>query len=118
MQGTQSHLGYLPEHHTDFIMSTYAEEFGFIGVLFLFCLYAAIIFRCLIIGLNCFHNYGRLLASTLGLSFFFFVVVNSGMVSGVLPVTGDPLPLMSYGGTAVITLLAGFGIVMSIHTHR
>ncbi len=118
MQGTQSHLGYLPEHHTDFIMSTYAEEFGFMGVLFLFCLYAAIIFRCLIIGLNCFHNYGRLLASTLGLSFFFFVVVNSGMVSGVLPVTGDPLPLMSYGGTAVITLLAGFGIVMSIHTHR
>ena len=116
--GTQSQLGYLPEHHTDFIMSTYAEEFGFIGVFFLFVLYAAIIFRCMMISLNCFHNYGRLLAGTIGLSLFFFVFVNSGMVSGILPVTGDPLPLMSYGGTAVIALLASFGIVMSIHTHR
>lgn len=116
--GTQSQLGYLPEHHTDFIMSTYAEEFGFIGVFLLLILYAAIIFRCMMISLNCFHNYGRILAGTIGLSLFFFVFVNSGMVSGILPVTGDPLPLMSYGGTAVITLLASFGIVMSIHTHR
>ena len=118
LEGTQSQLGYLPEHHTDFIMSTYAEEFGFIGVFFLFSLYAAIIFRCMYISLNCFHNYGRLLAGTIGLSLFFFVFVNSGMVSGILPVTGDPLPLMSYGGTAVIALLASFGIVMSIHTHK
>ncbi|OTG66353.1 rod shape-determining protein RodA [Acinetobacter silvestris] len=116
--GTQSQLGYLPEHHTDFIMSTYAEEFGFVGVFFLFCLYAATIFRCLMISLNCFHNYGRLLAGTIGLSLFFYVFVNSGMVSGILPVTGDPLPLMSYGGTAVIAQLAAFGIVMSIYTHR
>ncbi|MDQ9023008.1 rod shape-determining protein RodA [Acinetobacter sichuanensis] len=116
--GTQSQLGYLPEHHTDFIMSTYAEEFGFIGVFLLFLLYAAIIFRCMMISLGCFHNYGRILAGTIGLSLFFFVFVNSGMVSGILPVTGDPLPLMSYGGTAVIALLASFGIVMSIHTHR
>jgi rod shape determining protein RodA len=116
--GTQSHLGYLPEHHTDFIMSTYAEEFGFIGVFFLFSLFAAIIIRCLMIGLESFHNFGRLYAGAMGLTFFFFVFLNSGMVSGILPVTGDPLPLMSYGGTAVIAMLAGMGIVMSIHTHR
>ena len=117
-EGTQSHLGYLPEHHTDFIMSTYAEEFGFIGVFLLFSLFAAIIIRCLIIGMNSFHNFGRLYAGAVGLTFFFFVLLNSGMVSGILPVTGDPLPLMSYGGTAVISMLAGMGIVMSIHTHR
>lgn len=116
--GTQSHLGYLPEHHTDFIMSTYAEEFGFIGVFLLFSLFFAIIIRCLMIGMNSFHNFGRLYASATGLTFFFFVFLNSGMVSGILPVTGDPLPLMSYGGTAVIAMLAGMGIVMSIHTHR
>ena len=117
-EGTQSHLGYLPEHHTDFIMSTYAEEFGFIGVFLLFSLFAAIIIRCLIIGMNSFHNFGRLYAGAVGLTFSFFVLLNSGMVSGILPVTGDPLPLMSYGGTAVITMLASMGIVMSIHTHR
>ena len=116
--GTQSHLGYLPEHHTDFIMSTYAEEFGFIGVFLLFSLFGAIIIRCLMIGMNSFHNFGRLYAGATGLTFFFFVFLNSGMVSGILPVTGDPLPLMSYGGTAVISMLAGMGIVMSIHTHR
>ena len=117
-EGTQSHLGYLPEHHTDFIMSTYAEEFGFIGVFLLFSLFAAIIIRCLIIGMNSFHNFGRLYAGAVGLTFFFFVLLNSGMVSGILPVTGDPLPLMSYGGTAVITMLASMGIVITIHTHR
>ena len=118
LEGTQSHLGYLPEHHTDFIMSTFAEEFGFIGVFALICLYAAIIFRCLMIGLNSFHNFGKLYASTVGLTIFFFVFLNSGMVSGILPVTGDPLPFMSYGGTAVISLMASMGIVMSVHTHR
>ena len=118
LEGTQSHLGYLPEHHTDFIMSTYAEEFGFIGVFLLVSLFAAIIIRCLVISLNSFHNFGRLYAGTIGLTFFFFVFLNSGMVSGILPVTGDPLPLMSYGGTAVISMLATMGIVMSIHTHR
>lgn len=117
-EGTQSHLGYLPEHHTDFIMSTLAEEFGFFGVLTLFILFAAIIVRCLVISLSCFHNFGRLYVGATALTFFFFVFLNSGMVSGILPVTGDPLPLMSYGGTAVIATLAGMGIVMSIHTHR
>lgn len=118
LNGTQSHHGFLPEHHTDFIMSTYAEEFGLIGVFVLFLLYGAIIIRALHISLNSFHNFGRILVGTLALSFFFFVAVNSGMVSGVFPVTGDPLPFMSYGGTAVITLMAGFGIIMSVHTHR
>lgn len=118
LEGTQSHLGYLPEHHTDFIMSTYAEEFGFIGVFLLISLFAAIIIRCLIIGINSFHNFGRLYAGAVGLTFFFFVFLSSGMVSGILPVTGDPLPLMSYGGTAVISMLASMGIVMSIHSHR
>lgn len=117
-EGTQSHLGYLPEHHTDFIMSTLAEEFGFLGVMTLFVLFAAIIIRCLFISLNCFHNFGRLYVSATAMTFFFFVFLNSGMVSGILPVTGDPLPLMSYGGTAVIATLAGMGIVMSVHTHR
>ncbi|MBR5556749.1 MAG: FtsW/RodA/SpoVE family cell cycle protein, partial [Acinetobacter sp.] len=110
--------GYLPEHHTDFIMSTYAEEFGFIGVFLLISLFAAIIIRCLMIGMDCFHNFGRLFAGAIGLTFFFFVFLSTGMVSGILPVTGDPLPLMSYGGTAVISMLASMGIVMSIHTHR
>lgn len=118
LQGTQSHFGFLPERHTDFIMSTYAEEFGFIGVIILFSLYAAIIIRCFVIGLNSFNNFGRLVVGSFALSFFLYVVVNSGMVSGIFPVTGDPLPFMSYGGTAIIALLAGFGIVMSIHTHR
>lgn len=118
LNGTQSHHGFLPEHHTDFIMSTYAEEFGLMGVFVLFSLYGCIIIRALHISLNSFHNFGRILVGTLALSFFFFVAVNSGMVSGIFPVTGDPLPFMSYGGTALITLLAGFGIVMSVHTHR
>ena len=118
LEGTQSHLGYLPEHHTDFILSTYSEEFGFIGVFILFALYAAIIFRCLYISMNSYDNFGRLMAGSVGLTFFFFVFLNSGMVSGILPVTGDPLPLLSYGGTAVISLLASMGIVMSIHTHK
>lgn len=106
------------EGHTDFIIAAYSEEFGLIGVLILITLYFAIIFRVLQIGLNCFHNYGRLVAGTLGLSFFVYVFVNAGMVSGILPVVGVPLPFMSYGGTAIITLMATFGLVMSIHTHR
>ena len=118
LNGTQSHHGFLPEHHTDFIMSTFSEEFGLMGVLLLFVLYGAIIIRSLMIALNSFHNYGRILVGTLALSFFFYVAVNSGMVSGIFPVTGDPLPFLSYGGTAVITLMAGFGIMMSVHTHR
>lgn len=118
LQGSQSHLHFLPEGHTDFIIAAYSEEFGFIGICILVVLYFAIIFRTLQIGLNSFHNYGRLLAGGLGLSFFVYVFVNAGMVSGILPVTGIPLPFMSYGGTAIITLMAAFGQVMAIHTHR
>lgn len=118
LEGTQSHLHFLPEGHTDFIIAAYSEEFGLIGVTLLILLYFAIIFRTFQIGLQCFHNYGRLVAGTLGLSFFVYVFVNAGMVSGILPVVGVPLPFMSYGGTAIITLMSTFGLVMSIHTHR
>ena len=118
LEGTQSHLHFLPEGHTDFIIAAFSEEFGLIGVTILILLYFAIIFRTFQIGLNCFHNYGRLVAGALGLSFFVYVFVNAGMVSGILPVVGVPLPFMSYGGTAIITLMATFGLVMSIHTHR
>ncbi|MGZ7880316.1 rod shape-determining protein RodA [Acinetobacter soli] len=118
LEGTQSHLHFLPEGHTDFIIAAYSEEFGLIGVTILVLLYFAIIFRTFQIGLQCFHNYGRLVAGSLGLSFFVYVFVNAGMVSGILPVVGVPLPFMSYGGTAIITLMATFGLVMSIHTHR
>lgn len=118
LEGTQSHLHFLPEGHTDFVIAAYSEEFGLIGVTILMCLYFAIILRTFMIGMQCFHNFGRLVAGALGLSFFVYVFVNAGMVSGILPVVGVPLPFMSYGGTAIITLLASFGIVMSIHTHR
>ena len=118
LEGTQSHLHFLPEGHTDFIIAAYSEEFGLIGVTLLILLYFAIIFRTFQIGLECFHNYGRLVAGALGLSFFVYVFVNAGMVSGILPVVGVPLPFMSYGGTAIITLMSTFGLVMSIHTHR
>lgn len=118
LEGTQSHLHFLPEGHTDFIIAAYSEEFGLIGVTILIILYFAIIFKTFQIGLQCFHNYGRLVAGSFGLSFFVYVFVNAGMVSGILPVVGVPLPFMSYGGTAIITLMATFGLVMSIHTHR
>ena len=118
LEGTQSHLHFLPEGHTDFIIAAYSEEFGLIGVTLLIILYCAIIFRTFQIGLQSFHNYGRLVAGAFGLSFFVYVFVNAGMVSGILPVVGVPLPFMSYGGTAIITLMSTFGLVMSIHTHR
>lgn len=118
LEGTQSHLHFLPEGHTDFIIAAFSEEFGLIGIMILMTIYFAIIFRTFQISLQCFHNYGRLVAGAFALSFFVYVFVNAGMVSGILPVVGVPLPFMSYGGTAIITLMATFGIVMSIHTHR
>ncbi|SDB84495.1 rod shape-determining protein RodA [Acinetobacter boissieri] len=118
LNGTQSHLHFLPEGHTDFVIAAYSEEFGLIGVCILIVLYFAIICRTFQIGMQSFHNYGRLVASAYGLAFFVYVFVNAGMVSGILPVVGVPLPFMSYGGTAIITLMTTFGIVMSIHTHR
>lgn len=118
LNGTQSHLHFLPEGHTDFIIAAYSEEFGLMGILVLFALYSGIIWRAFQIASRANHNYGRLLAGAIGMSFFVYVFVNAGMVSGILPVVGVPLPFMSYGGTAMITLMAGFGLLMSIHTHH
>lgn len=118
LNGTQTHLHFLPEGHTDFIIAAFSEEFGLVGVLLLFFLYCCVILRAFQIASRTKHNYGRLLAGGIGLSFFVYVFVNAGMVSGILPVVGVPLPFMSYGGTAIITLMAGFGLLMSIHTHR
>lgn len=118
LQGTQSHLNFLPESHTDFIVAVLAEEFGFIGVVSLIILYLLIIARCMYIATHAQDTYSRLLAGSLSLTFFIYVFVNIGMVSGILPIVGVPLPLISYGGTSAVTLLAGFGILMSIHTHR
>jgi len=118
LNGTQSHLDFLPERSTDFIFAVLGEEFGLIGALILFSLYLFILFRCLYIAHQAQDTFTRLLAGSLGLTFFIYIVINTGMVSGLLPVVGLPLPLVSYGGTSMVTLMAGFGILMSIHTHR
>ena len=118
LQGTQSHLDFLPESHTDFIIAVFAEEFGFLGVLALLILYLLIVTRCFYIAVHADDTYGRLLAGSLTLTFFFYFFVNIGMVSGLLPVVGLPLPLISYGGTSIVTLFIGFGMLMSIHTHK
>ncbi len=118
LNGTQSHLEFLPERHTDFIFAVIGEEFGFTGILALLGLYLFIILRGLLIAARAQENYDRLLAGGLTLVFFVYLFVNTGMVTGLLPVVGVPLPLISYGGTSMVTLLAGFGILMSIETHR
>jgi len=118
LNGTQSQLDFLPERNTDFIFAVFTEEFGFIGALVLFGLYLFIILRGLYIAVQAQDTYSRLLAGSLSLTFFVYVFVNTGMVIGLLPVVGVPLPLVSYGGTSIVTLMAGFGLLMSIHTHR
>lgn len=118
LQGTQSQLEFLPERHTDFIFAVLAEELGLIGVLILLTLYILLIARGLYLATKAQNTFGRVMIGGLMLIFFVYVFVNIGMVSGILPVVGVPLPLMSYGGSALIVLMAGFGIVMSIHTHR
>ncbi len=118
LQGTQSQLDFLPESHTDFIFAVLAEELGLVGILGLLAIYLCIIARGLYIANQAQDTFGRLLAGSLTLTFFVYVFVNMGMVSGILPVVGVPLPLVSFGGTSIVTLLAGFGIIMSIHTHR
>jgi rod shape determining protein RodA len=115
---TQSELDFLPESSTDFIFAVFAEEFGLSGCVGLLVLYLLIIGRCLYIASRAHDTYCRLLASSLAFTFFVYVFVNVGMVIGILPVVGVPLPLISYGGTSAVTLLAGFGILMSIHTHK
>lgn len=118
LRGTQSHLEFLPERHTDFVFAVFGEEFGLVGVLLLLALYCCVILRGLYIAVNAQDTYSRLLAGSISLTFFVYVFVNMGMVSGLLPVVGVPLPLVSYGGTSMVTLLAAFGMLMSIHTHR
>ena len=118
LNGTQSHLEFLPERSTDFIFAVYCEEFGLMGVLLLLSIYLFIIVRGLYIAMNAQQTYGKLLAAALTLTFFVYVFVNMGMVIGQLPVVGVPLPLISHGGTSLVTLMLAFGILMSIQTHR
>ena len=118
LHGTQSHLEFLPERATDFIFAVYCEEFGFIGVIILLAAYAMVLARSLRIALSAQDSFGRLLAASLTMTLFIYVFVNMGMVTGQLPVVGIPLPLVSYGGTSLVTILAGLGILMSIHTHK
>ena len=118
LNGTQSQLDFLPERHTDFIFAVFAEEFGMMGAIVLLSLYLFIILRSLYIASKAQDSFGRLLAGSLGLTFFVYLFVNVGMVSGILPVVGVPLPLVSYGGTSMVTLMAGFGMLMSINSNR
>ena len=118
MDGTQAQLQFLPERHTDFIVAVLAEEFGMVGMVLLLIGYLMIVGRGLYMAYQAQDTFGRLLAGSLMLTFFIYVFVNIGMVSGILPIVGVPLPLISYGGTSSITLMAGFGIVMSTYTHR
>lgn len=118
LMGTQSHLDFLPESHTDFIIAVLAEEFGLVGVCLLLLVYLLLISRGLMITVQAQTLFGKLLAGALTMTFFVYVFINIGMVSGLLPVVGVPLPFISFGGTSLVTLLSGFGVLMSIHTHR
>jgi rod shape determining protein RodA len=118
MNGTQTHLDFLPERTTDFIFAVYSEEFGFVGNLILLSLYLFVIARGFIITAEASTYFTRLLAGSITLTFFTYAFVNMGMVTGILPVVGVPLPLISYGGTSMLTLALGFGMLMSIHTHK
>ncbi|NCF33029.1 MAG: rod shape-determining protein RodA [Proteobacteria bacterium] len=118
LQGTQSHLDFLPEARTDFIIAVVGEELGLVGVVFLLLMYLCIIGRGLVLAVSAQSTFARLFAGALTLTFFIYLFVNIAMVSGLLPVVGVPLPLVSYGGTSIITLMASFGIIMSMRTHK
>jgi rod shape determining protein RodA len=118
MNGSQAQLEFLPERSTDFIFAVIGEEFGLLGQLLILTLYAVVTGRALYLAMQAQDTFARLTGGAIALSFFVYVFVNSGMVSGILPVVGVPLPLISYGGTSMVTLLAGFGILMSLHSHR
>jgi rod shape determining protein RodA len=118
MNGSQTHLDFLPERTTDFIFAVFSEEFGFIGAFVLLGLYLFVIARGFVITAEASTYFTRLLAGSITLTFFTYAFVNMGMVTGILPVVGVPLPLISYGGTSMLTLALGFGILMSIHTHK
>jgi rod shape determining protein RodA len=118
LNGTQAHLEFIPERHTDFIFAVFSEEFGLIGNTVLLILYALLVGRGLMIAANAPTVFARLLAGSIALMFFTYAFVNMGMVSGILPVVGVPLPFLSYGGTALLTLFIGTGILMGVHRHR
>jgi rod shape determining protein RodA len=118
MNGSQAQLEFLPERSTDFIFAVIGEEFGLLGLVILLLLYMFVVGRALYLAMQTQDTFARLLAGSLALTFFVYVFINTGMVSGVLPVVGVPLPLVSYGGTSMVTLLAGFGILMSLYSHR
>ncbi len=118
LQGSQSQLDFLPEPHTDFIFAVLAEETGLIGFIILMMIYTFIIARCVYISLNARNNFDRILSATYTFTLPFYIFINIGMVSGILPVVGVPLPMISYGGTSMIILAVTFGIIMSIHTHK
>lgn len=118
LNGTQSRLDFLPERHTDFIFSVFAEEFGWFGAVVLLLLYLLVVLRGLLIAMNARDDYSRLLAGSISLTFFLYLFVNVGMVTGLMPVVGVPLPLVSYGGTSFVTLMLGFGMLMSIANDR
>lgn len=117
-QGTQARLEFLPEHTTDFIFAVLAEDFGFVGVCTILALYLFIVGRSLWLSVNARDSFGRMLGCALTLTLFIYVIVNASMITGLLPVIGVPMPLISYGGTSAVTLLAGFGIILSLHAHR
>ncbi len=116
--GAQSHLDFIPESNTDFILAVLAEEFGLLGVIFLICLYLFVLVRGFYIAYSAPDMFSRLLAGAITLTFFFYVFINMAMVSGLVPVIGLPLPLISRGGTSIVTLFVGFGLLMSIQTHK
>ena len=118
LQGTQGHLNFLPEKQTDFIFTMLAEEFGFVGCMALLALLALIVLGAMAIALRCRHQFGRLVGLGIATNFFLYVFVNVAMAIGAIPVGGVPLPLVSYGGSAMLTVMFGFGILMSIHVHR
>jgi len=118
LEGTQSHLNFLPEKQTDFIFTMLAEELGMAGALLLLLLYLLVLAYCLAVAFRSSSQFGRLLATGVAVTFFLYVFINIAMVTGLIPVVGVPLPLISYGGTAMITLMIGFGLVASAHVHR
>ncbi len=117
LHGTQAHLDFLPEKQTDFIFTIVGEEFGFVGALMVMLLLALIILGGMVVALRCKHQFGRLVAFGFSVNFFLYVFVNIAMVMGVIPVGGVPLPLVSHGGSAVITVMVGFGLLLSAHVH-
>jgi rod shape determining protein RodA len=118
LQGTQGHLNFLPEKETDFIFTMWAEEFGFVGAISLLTLLAGVILYGFLVALRCRHQFGRLVAIGLASNVFLYVFVNVAMVTGTIPVGGVPLPLVSHGGSAMLTAMLGFGVLMSVHVHR